>query len=366
MNDNLDMNKIYSEAIVKLVEKNIEKIFSTVKKNFKDALKKSQIDFSTAFECYLNKGSEKHSNIKTLLYSEPKFIYDFYVCNYLKRNSNHDIYLDANSVNNILEISKFILISGSGGLGKTMMLKHFFLNCIKTTDLIPIFIELRGQNNTGLSLNNYIYQRLNILGFTLEQEYFEYALKSGRFLILFDGLDEIENKYNILNEINIFCDKYADNHFIITSRPSNSDVNFTSLQRFTTLQILPLEKQQSLSLISRIHFDESVKKRFLSELNNFLFKKHETFASNPLLLTIMLLTYESYANIPEKLHTFYSYAFETLLIKHDATKDGYRRKLKSRVSVDDFRSIISELCFKLFIKQNISFTESMVIDMMLE
>ena len=67
--------------------------------------------------------------------------------------------------------------------------------------------------------------------------------------------------------------------------------------------------------------------------------KHESFASNPLLLNIMLLTYDNYADIPEKLHLFYSNAFETLYIKHDATKGGYKREFKTKLSSDDFKRV---------------------------
>ncbi|MBE6756556.1 MAG: hypothetical protein E7555_08880 [Ruminococcaceae bacterium] len=85
--------------------------------------------------------------------------------------------------------------------------------------------------------------------------------------------------------------------------------------------------------------------------------KHESFASNPLLLNIMLLTYDNYADIPEKLHLFYSNAFETLYIKHDATKGGYKREFKTKLSSDDFKRVFAFFCFVTYFNGKIEFYE---------
>ena len=94
-----------------------------------------------------------------------------------------------------------------------------------------------------------------------------------------------------------------------------------------------------------MEFDKDVRDRFVKALEEDLYEKHKSFASNPLLLSIMLLTFENYAEIPEKLHLFYANAFETLYEKHDATKAGYRREIKSNLSFDNFRTVFSFFCF---------------------
>ncbi len=362
MSDMLDINKIAAEAITSLVDRNTDKLFVAVKSKLKDSLKKTQVDFNTAFKHYLERAHTKYSYVKTLLYSAPRYFYNFYESNYLKGDKCGVI--DTSNINHVLDISRFILISGSAGTGKTLMLKHLFLNSIKHSDLIPIYVELRGLKNTTLSLCDYIFEKLESLGFSLEFEYFKYALKTGCFLLLLDGLDEVEDKTTVLNKIGNFCDRYSDNYYIVTSRPSSADIGFVSLQRFTVLKISPLTKKQACNLVSKIEFDIDVKARFLVRLDTDLFNKHKTFAANPLLLTIMLLTFESYAEIPEKVHVFYSNAVDTLFSKHDATKEGYRRRLKCKIALDDFKSVISELCFKLYIKRHISFSKDAVADVL--
>jgi len=75
-----------------------------------------------------------------------------------------------------------------------------------------------------------------------------------------------------------------------------------------------------LSLIRKLDYNQDIKQKFLTEVENKLFEKYETFASNPLLLTIMLMTFDQYAEIPEKIHLFYQECFQALYSRHDASK----------------------------------------------
>ncbi|WP_372550302.1 NACHT domain-containing protein [Acinetobacter pittii] len=75
----------------------------------------------------------------------------------------------------------------------------------------------------------------------------------------------------------------------------------------------------------------------MEELDKTLYQSHESFASNPLLLTMMLLTYEQIAEIPSKIHLFYEQAFLTLFNKHDSLKSMYKRKSFSQLPLDEFK-----------------------------
>ncbi len=59
-------------------------------------------------------------------------------------------------------------------------------------------------------------------------------------------------------------------------------------------------------------YDIETKEKFMKDLDARLYYSHTQFASNPLLLTIMLMTYSSIGDIPRKMHIFYSKAFETM------------------------------------------------------
>ena len=195
-------------------------------------------------------------------------------------------------MNKVLDISHFVILQGTGGIGKSTLLKHLFVNELKKKDLIPIFLELKEVNEleTEYSIKDLLLEKINDFGSNLNGNYFEYALKSGCFLFLLDGYDEIvtPKRDMFLKKLISFNDKYSNNYFIISSRPYSE---FVELQRYTVIKTCPLEKQQAMSLVNKIQFDEDTKRRFVQELDNKLYVKHKSFASNPLLLNIMLLTY---------------------------------------------------------------------------
>lgn len=355
-NSSLDVNKIIADV----VDRNIEKMLESLTGFAKNKVKKASIDLKFAFRTYLERSFRKYSTVKTLIYkTEPKYLYDFFQNTTLALQSQK---IPTTDVNNILKISKNIIIEGAGGIGKSTLMKHLFINELQKNDLIPIFIEMKDLSS-DITLLDFLFQTLQTFGFSLEKKYFEYALKSGCFLILFDGYDELYNTKNgtINNEIIHLSDRYCDNSFIIASRPNESLLGFL---RFTILKALPLTKEQACKLITKVDYDIEVKSRFLEQLSQKLYDKHLSFASNPLLLTIMLLTFENYADIPDKLHIFYSNAFETLFLKHDATKSGYRREMKSHLPMDVFRSIFAEFCFKTYIQGIYQFSYSDLLDIL--
>lgn len=349
-------NEIELAFIEAVLDKYVEPVFSKVARTLKNQWEKVKIDLDLSFRNYLKNALEKYSKIKTILYrTEPKHIYDFFECPFLIKGNSGKI--DGTNVYNLLDISHFLLIQGSGGIGKSTFLKHLFINQLSHKDLIPVFLELKEINSiTGdYTISDLVFQKLSTLGSTFDREYLDYALNSGCFLFLFDGYDEINStiKESFYKQIECFCDQYSKNYFIISSRPYSDFVEF---QRFTVLSVCSLSKSQAVSLIRKIDFDIDIKNRFIDSLESNLYKRHVSFASNPLLLNIMLLTYDNYAEIPDKLHLFYSNAFETLYSKHDATKAGYRREMNSKLSYDDFCKVFSTFCFSTYYQGKYQFS----------
>lgn len=346
-----------------IVENNSEKIFSFIMSKIKDFNEKSKIELRTAFVDYLEKAFNKHSVIKTILYkNQPQYLYDFFECNDVELDGNT---IDCSNVNNILSVSHFNLIVGSGGMGKSTLMKHFFLDSLQKCDFIPLFVELRGFREDD-NLLDYCYNAISNLGFKSEKKYFEYALETGAFLLVLDGFDEIPDncKDSFRRELFSFVDKFSDDYYIVSSRPCEQFIGWT---RFTKFDTIPFSKEKAISLISKINYNASMKKKFLVKLEDELYDRHTSFASNPLLLNIMLLTFDNYAEIPEKLHIFYYQAFDTLYSIHDATKpDGFKRDLKSKIPSDDFKAVFSNFCFRTYIKGKVEFTKEEILELLAE
>ena len=358
-----DANKIAAEVITDLSKSVAKKLYGKCKEFIGDVIAKDEINFGLAFEDYLIYTTDIYSKVKTLLYRHtPKDIYSFYESvGVLKGVKEH---IDTSNINNVLDIGNKIIITGTGGIGKSMMMKHFFLNTVKNTTLIPVFVELRGLNNTeknSINIDKYIYNIMRNLKFNLEKKYFDYSLETGCYVILFDGFDELKNDISNIVTQKIFelCDRYPDNYYIVSSRPLQE---FIGWNQFEEVKAMRLTKRQALSLINKLDYDINIKDKFSEALDKELYNKYRSFASNPLLLTIMLMTFENRVSIPDKLNDFFEQAFSTLFHTHDATKGGYSREVLCKLGFEDFRTIFAHFCFKSFFNSDYEFSESKIIE----
>ena len=345
------MDEIFNNEIAKqftsaILDKYFSPIISKTTDKVKTLLDEAKINLGIPFQAYLTKSYEKYSRIKTIIYGiEPKRLYDFFEVPFLKKGSE---LIKPTKTRVLTDISKFLIIEGSGGIGKSTLMKHLFLS----------ELELKDFNEEGhLELEKLLLKKLNQFHNTFQEEYLDYALQSGCFLFLLDGYDELysENQKEFFKKLNDFCDKYPENHYILSSRPY-SESEFIEFQRFTVIKAVPFNKEQAISLITKIEYpDEELKNKFIRDLESGLYDRHESFASNPLLLNIMLSTYNDYAEIPQKLHLFYYQAFDTMFSKHDATK-SYRRKMLSDLSSDTFKECFAIFCLLTYQKAKTEFT----------
>ena len=322
-------------------------------KYFKDCEAEDQFRYGIAYENYLRKTFERNSKIKTIIYRySSEDLYSFY--EHINVRCNKKV-INTNKIENLIRIGNKLIVSGLGGVGKSTLFKHLFLDTIKSTEYIPVLLEFRNFDNQ-LTVEDEIYKSLCDNGFDLEREYFQKSMKEGAYVILLDGYDELsENRVDkISKEIKSLSNKYDKNKYIISSRPFEG---FISWNDFCELIPLGLNKTQAIRLVNKMKFDKSEKESFCEELKNGLFEKYQSFASNPLLLSIMLLTYSKHATISNNLSEFYDEAFVTLFNAHDATKDFYKRIIKSQLGSEEFKTVFSHICFKTFFSRKFEFLE---------
>lgn len=354
----IDEKAIVTSVATDIIKSGITLGWEKIKTYFKDLDASADIEYRTAYEDYLKNTKDKYGKIKTIIYRrERKDLYSFYEATGISYAGQT---LSSSDINNLLEIDSKILVTGAGGIGKSILFKHLFLNSMEVTNFIPVFIELRSLNtleNKELNISNLIFKTLVSNGFRLERKYFDDSLEQGAYIIFLDGFDEIhhDKKSYITKEIKVFCEMYASNQVFVSSRPSTEFIGWSDFSEFESL---PLTKEQALSLINKIDFDETAKSIFSEELDKKLYKKYKSFASNPLLLTIMLLTFQKHASIPERLNDFYEEAFVTLFNVHDATKDSFVRDIRSGLSCEDFKLVFSYICFKSYFKGEYEFSET--------
>lgn len=124
MAEELNVNEISVEVISELAKSAASCVVRKLEKICRDIVNKEEIDYGTAFEKYLLDAERHIGMAKTILYGQtPHYLYSFFECMGI---SNRQQMIDSSNVNNVLNIGNKIIITGTGGIGKSMLMKHFF------------------------------------------------------------------------------------------------------------------------------------------------------------------------------------------------------------------------------------------------
>ena len=354
------------------VPKEVESIFSFVVEHTHTSDRKAALN---RYRTYLNRAREKHSKKKTFLYEMQRDFYGFFVCNDVKRretvyrgehrNDKKDDRVIKNAcIDSFEEERRFIVLSGTGGMGKSMMMTHFMLDTIdknKETGKVPVFVLLRDYNPEAGDLIDFIFGELKRHDMDLHLSDLVELLQSGKGVILFDGLDEIksENCRRFYKEMENLADSYPEASYIVSSRPT---MNFRGLSRFTVYDLQPFSQEQAVEMVGKLDqsvVDPVIQKDFIQDLkcNRFGFNWRERmdFLGNPLFLTILLLAYEGNHDIPTERYLFYEQAYDAMAKKHDAAK-ALTREFATGLNSREFQNYFGEFCTITYEQEKYDFT----------
>ena len=346
----------------KAVDRGLNAIADFVKRKFAER----QVEIEKVFERYLKNATLRYNQIRTLATgTTPRTIKgdnSLYVSIGVDYNGEE---IDTTTVDPLLQISKNILILGSGGVGKSMLTRYLFLDTAEYEGYVPVLVELRriGTQVSGqLSILDLIYTCLQDFDAELPRDQFEYSLQLGKYLFLLDGFDEVRSSLakETAEAIQAFSAKYPNNAFIVTSRPRTET---SPMETFTIVKSMPLSKEQAVDLASRIWEEDEKTREFCDQLKGELYKKHKDFAENPLLLTMMFLTFMRNSSIPEHLSDFYKKAYEALYSAHDNQDKGYYRRDFACKTLDEneFKRILAHFCFQSYFKESYEFSEDEIL-----
>lgn len=346
-------------AVAEFIAANAEKIFHAGKSLYGKVDEVVKLKLRLAYGEYLQNSENKYSKSKSFFVRDKSVdLYDYYVPTGLECARK---VIDRPMFSNCLESSSRIIITGTGGTGKSILMKHLFLDCIRDKRYVPILIELRELNSQGLSLEEYIHISLDSHGFKMGVDFVKQAMLEGHFSFFFDGFDELEHslRKNVIKVVRQFSTKYKECPIFMSSRP---DDYFNGIDEFSIFKVLPLELEAASELVVKLPYDEDIKLSFVREMRRGLFREHESFLSNPLLLSIMLLTYGDNAEIPDKLSLFYNQAYETLFQRHDANKGGYLRARLADLDIQQFSRVFSLFCVLSLDKRSFKMSRTKCLD----
>jgi predicted NACHT family NTPase len=348
-----------NDIAVKLVEQNAKTFFTKGQQLLNNAKNAFRVKLKNTYADYLQCIYDRHSRAKSFfIREEPVPLYDFYVPMGLSCNSRE---MSKASIKKITSISKLSIITGKGGSGKSTMMRHLLIDAVSSGDKIPVFIELRSLNQSDQSLLDLIKETLISNKFSFDDNYLDKAFKAGHFIFFFDGFDEINRSKQdaTSKQIQKLADRYDRNWMVISSR---IDGNLEAWQQFNVFTINHLTLEQACQLIQKVPYDKSIKAKFIEALKESLYEQHHSFLSNPLLLSIMLLTYGENADIPNKLSLFYNQAYETLFQRHDALKGGFKRDRNTKLDIQDFAKVFAAFSILTYDKTLFEFPSTIALE----
>lgn len=347
---------IAAPAITKAIEGMSASLTKHIGKVAKPIIDRAIVDLGVGLRSYLDASYNRCRFFKTILNQvQPLEVTEYYVNNTLTCGSTH--ILDTDLIDQLTGL-RHVVVTGLAGSGKSMFMK--FLTVCRFENPrgdIPLFVELRLLNSiTQKDLIEFIRASCTGKGYSVSSDQFKLALAAGTFIIILDGFDELNHEFrdDISKQILSLCQKYPDLTIVVSSR---HDERFGGWTPFHVFNVDAMTKKQTLQLIASLEYDAGVKRRFHREVKARLYESHTSFLSSPLLTTIMLLTYEEFAEIPVKMHSFYSQAFDTLFQKHDASKEQYQRKTHTALTREDFRATFAAFCAMSYLDQRFSFSE---------
>lgn len=126
-----NQNTELAKSIAGLFDKYSDKLWSGVKYIYMQGSKEARLNWRLGYERYLTKAGQRYYYAKSFLNTnEPQPLYDFYVPLSV---SSKNLRIDRTSIEELTYGNRFVLIVALGGSGKTMMMRHLFMDAIKNT-----------------------------------------------------------------------------------------------------------------------------------------------------------------------------------------------------------------------------------------
>ena len=251
---------------------------------------------------------------------------------YSNYNEN-DTFYSYDGWKHIFDSSNFVYVIGGPGYGKSLFLTKLIndyeqLNFLNNEEYLIIYGDLKKFiSNDGHPMSMLEYLQNSMITESskdkknIPKEMIEYYIDSGRCLLLFDALDEVEkNKRDEVHEniVNYFEIKNPNNKICITSRsrgfiPENNHIVY----EIQILERKQIEKYLS-NLIKLGKFDKEDQEIFLKQAMPLL---NNQFLNSFLILSLLLHIFKAERNLPDTKIALYEKCFEYISYKREKEKN---------------------------------------------
>lgn len=262
-----------------------------------------------------------------------------------------------------------LIVLGKPGAGKTTFLKHIALECSSGNlfpEYLPVFLSLRhfAEAESRPSLETYLSWQLGTEDIA-EPQVVKQVLQQGKFLLLFDGLDEVpqaESK-RICLAIARLTARYPDNRYTIACRLGAQEYIF---EQFTAVEIADFDREQ-IEIFARQWFNskDSDKSRiFLEKLQ--VNPAIADLATNPLLLTVWCGIFEQSQDFPSSHWQLLQAGANIMLETWDATRYIEREQVAQPLSRQHKQELLEQIAFASLCRGQYLFRQQELIDQIAE
>jgi TIR domain/NACHT domain len=273
--------------------------------------------------------------------------------------------------------NSYLMVLGAPGAGKSTFLRRVGLEALKVGiseeslfkhRCIPVFLELKKFKVDPVHIPQAIAKELNSLGFVMAETAITKALEEGKFLVLFDGLDEVpkDNLNAVMEAIQAFVKQYDKNRFIASCRIA-AYRSSSSFAQFLDIELAEFNDEQMQQFInnwfrSSLDVEDNTAEKCWALLNSDSHKAAKELAHTPLLLTFLCLVYDRTQGFPGKRAALYQRALDILLEEWAAEKRIQQEDVYRGLTTELEKLLLAEIAYQGFESDRLFFTRQELID----
>ncbi len=275
---------------------------------------------------------------------------------------------------------QYLMVLGGPGIGKSTFLRKVGLEALKKKEAkfkhkcTPVFLELKRCTDDLIDIEALIADEFKTCGYPRPEQRAKTTLKSGKLLILLDGLDEVPamNVDNVICKIEDFVDRYNQNRFIVSCRMA---ARTRRLKQFTDVEIAEFDDSQikayidnwfaSTPELQQRQPNEKMKtaEQCWQALNEHCFEATKELARNPLLLAFLCMAYNDLGNFPENRVDLYEKVLNIIIKEWEAEKGAPRdSSVNQYLNILTEKRLLYEIAMKNFEMDRLFFSESELVD----
>ncbi|MCL4295993.1 MAG: NACHT domain-containing protein [Anaerolineae bacterium] len=330
----------------------------------------AKFNWKKSATAYRQKVSELYTTIKVLGNPKPVelegIFTDVFILNKLsasRRFNIHQLKQDPGSLSStnrhnglrivIQKENQRLFILGKPGAGKTTFLKYITLQAVKgKIDKVPIFVSLKEWADSNLDLFPFLIKQFEICAFPDAQRFIENLLQTGQAIVMFDGLDEVNQEKNQRNQaiatISEFTRLFRNSQCLITCRVAATDYFFDD---FTYVELADFDDRQMRTFVHKWFSDDHAKRNaFLTEFSKEEHRGLRELGRTPLLLSLLCIVFDEMMTFPIRRVEVYEEALDALLKKWDASRNIKRDEIYRKLSLGFKRRMFARIAAETFTK----------------